>query len=106
MLGLCEHGDVHSDSITEDLFTKRIKQFLITKIAHSGISCTSWNPVHCRAWQYCSIITAIFLQPLTCFSFTWSVLEGCTDTDTTCCELRVMKDSSRSVLPSACISSS
>lgn len=39
MLGLWEHGDEQSGSITEDLFTCRIKQSLITKTPHSGIIC-------------------------------------------------------------------
>ena len=41
MLVLCEHDDELSGSITKDLFTSRIKQFLIVKTPHSGISCTS-----------------------------------------------------------------
>jgi len=41
MLGLCEHADEISGSITEDLFTSRIKQFLIMKTPHSGISSMS-----------------------------------------------------------------
>jgi len=39
-VGLMKHDDEHSGSITEDLFTSRIKQFLITKTPHNGISCT------------------------------------------------------------------